>query len=220
MTDQGLDLLEMVRRELAPAEGANRFVQLVSEGRLPSERLAAVAGEEYWIGDSDRRSFLHLAARFPEPPAVDFFLGLAAVETPARAQLLRYAAALGLTEQNLQAYEQKPGCQAYASYVAWLALNGSLTDVSLALVANFAAWGSYCGAVAQGLRRHYGLKNEDVEFFAFFAAPAPEVEELAGAVARHSLGTASSLPDSTRRHARLVQAYELMFWNTLAEGVD
>jgi thiaminase len=219
MTNDGLDLLEMVRRELAPAEGANRFVQLVSEGRLPSERLAAVAGEEYWIGESDRRSFLHLAARFPEPPAVDFFLGLAAVEIPARSQLLRYAAALGLGEQDLQAYEQKPGCQAYASHVAWLALNGSLTDVSLALVANFAAWGSYCGAVAQGLRRHYGLKDEDVEFFDFFAEPAPEVEQLAGAVARHSLGTASALPDSTRRHARLVQAYELMFWNTLAEGV-
>ena len=219
MTNDGLDLLEMVRRELAPAEGANRFVQLVSEGRLPPERLAAVAGEEYWIGESDRRSFLHLAARFPEPPAVDFFLGLAAVEIPARSQLLRYAAALGLGEQDLQAYEQKPGCQAYASYVAWLALNGSLADVCLALVANFAAWGSYCGAVAQGLRRHYGLEDEDVEFFDFFAKPAPEVEQLAGAVALHSLGTASALPDSTRRHARLVQAYELMFWNTLAEGV-
>lgn len=204
MTNDGLDLLEMVRRELAPTEGANRFVQLVSEGRLPSERLAAVAGEEYWIGESDRRSFLHLAARFPEPPAVDFFLGLAAVEIPARSQLLRYAAALGLGEQDLQAYEQKPGCQAYASYVAWLALHGSLTDVSLALVANFAAWGSYCGAVAQGLRRHYGLRDEDVEFFDFFAEPAPEVEQLAGAVALHSLGTASALPDSTCRHARLV----------------
>lgn len=220
MTNDGPDLLEMVRRELAPAEGANRFVQLVSEGRMPVERLAAVAGEEYWIGESDRRSFLYLAARFPDPPAVDFFLGLAAVESPARTQLLRYAAALKLSEQDLQRYEQKPGCQAYASYVAWLALNASLSDVSLALVANFAAWGSYCGAVAQGLRRHYGLNDEDVEFFDFFATPAPEVEQLASAVARHSLGAASTVPDSTRRHARLVQAYELMFWNTLAEGVS
>ena len=98
MTNDGLDLLEMVRRELAPAEGANRFVQLVSEGRLPSERLAAVAGEEYWIGESDRRSFLHLAARFPEPPAVDFFLGLAAVEIPARSQL-RFATPLVRTRR-------------------------------------------------------------------------------------------------------------------------
>jgi thiaminase len=219
MTNDEPDLLEMVRRELAPAEGANRFVRLVSEGRMPVERLGAVACEEYWIGESDRRSFLYLAARFPDPPAVDFFLSLAAVEIPARTQLLRYAAALGLSEHDLQKYEQKPGCQAYAAYVAWLALNGSLSDVSLALVANFAAWGSYCGAVAQGLRRHYGLKDEHVEFFEFFAAPAPDVERLASAIARHSLGAGSTVPDSTRRHARLVQAYELMFWNTLAEGV-
>jgi hypothetical protein len=26
-------------------------------------------------------------------------------------------------------------------------------------------------------------------------------------------------PPSARQHARLVQAYELLFWNTLAEGV-
>lgn len=82
MTNDGLGFLEMVRPELAPAEGDNRFVQLVNEGRLPSERLAAVACEEYWIGESDPRSFLHLAARFPEPPAVDFFLGPAAAEIP------------------------------------------------------------------------------------------------------------------------------------------
>jgi len=220
MTDDGPSLLDMVRRELAPAQGANRFVQLASEGRLPVARLAAVACEEYWIGESDRRSFLHLAARFPQAPAVDFFLGLAASEGPARAGLLRYAGALGLAEHDLQAYEQRPGCQAYASHVAWLALNGSQSDVSLALVANFAAWGSYCGAVAQALRRHYGLKDEDVEFFEYFAAPAPEVEEQASAVARHSLGAATTVPDSARRHARLVQAYELMFWNTLAEGVS
>lgn len=35
------------------------------------------------------------------------------------------------------------------------------------------AWDSYCGTVAQGLRRHYGLNDEDVEFFDFFAKPTP-----------------------------------------------
>ena len=214
------DLLEMVRRELAPAEGANRLIPLVDHGRLPRDRLAALAGEEYWIGESDRRSFLFLAARFPEPPAVDFFLGLAAVEGPARESLLRFAGALGLGETDLAAYEPKPGCQAYAAYVAWLALNGSQSDVALALVANFAAWGSYCGSVARGLRRHYGLGDDEVAFFDFFATPAPEVERLASAVARHSLGPGGTLPDSARRSARMVQAYELMFWNTLAEGVS
>lgn len=218
MTSDSPDLLEMVRRELAPA-GENRFVTLVNEGRLPRERIAAVAAEEYWIGESDRHSFLVLAARFPEPPAVDFFLGLAGTEGPARSRLLRLADALGLTGEQLAQYEPKPGCQAYPAYVAWLALNASQADAALALVANFAAWGSYCGAVARGLRAHYDLDREAVAFFDYFAQPAPEAEQLASAVARHSLGEGGKVPDSTRRYARIVQAYELMFWNTLAEGV-
>jgi hypothetical protein len=102
--------------------------------------------------------------------------------------------------------------------VAWLALNGSEADVALALVANFAAWGSYCAAVAEGLRRHYHLDDEAVGFFDFFATPVPEVEAQAAAVAAASL-EGGEPPASARRHARLVQAYELQFWNTLAEGI-
>ena len=213
-----MSLLDTVRAELAPAEGANRLVPLVAEGRLPLERLAALAGEEYRIIRSDRRSFLVLAARFPEPPAVDFFVGLAQGETLAQSKLLAFAAAVGMDEAALEAYDPRPGCQAYPAYVAWLALNGSQADAALSLVANFAAWGAYCGAVADGLRRHYHLDEEAVGFFDFFATPAPEVEEQAGAVARASLH-GGQLPPSTRRHARLVQAYELLFWNTLAEGI-
>jgi hypothetical protein len=213
------DALETVRRELAPAEGANRLLPLVAEGRLPRERLAALAGEEHRIIASDRRSFLLLAARFPEPPAGDFFIGLAQGESVAMEKLVTFAAALGLDEKDLRAYEPKAGCQAYPAYVAWLALNGSQGDVALALVANFAAWGSYCATVAEALRRNYGLDDEACGFFDFFATPVPEVERQALAVAEASL-EAGQPPESARRHARLVQAYELMFWNTLAEGVS
>jgi thiaminase len=214
-----LDLLERIRQELAPAEGANRLVPLVASGRLPRERLAALAGEEYSIIRSDRRSFLLLAARFPEPPAVDFFTGLAQGEALALAQLMTFAGALGMDEDDLRAYEPQPGCQAYAAYVAWLALNGSQGDVALALIANFAAWGSYCAAVAAALRSQYGLDDEACGFFDFFATPVPEVERQALQVAQASV-EAGAPPQGARRHARLVQAYELMFWNTLAEGIS
>ncbi len=220
MNNDPSDLLEMVRRELAPEDGANRLIPLVAEGRLPRERIAALVGENYWYGEGYKRSILFLAARFSDPPVVDFFLGVVEGVGATRAHLLRLAGALGLDEQDLAAYEPKPGCQAFAAYVAWLALNGSQSDVVIALIANFALWGSYCGAVAQGLRRHYGLTKEDVAFFDFFAEPTPEVERLASSVVHHSLGATGKVPDSARRQARMVQAYEHMFWNTLAEGVS
>jgi thiaminase len=212
------DLLERIRRELAPAEGGNRLVPLVTEGRLPRERLTALAGEEYHIIRSDRRSFLALAARFPEPPAAEFFTGLAAGETLALGHLMDYAAGLGMDEGDLEQYEPQPGCQAYAAYVAWLALNGARGDVALAIIANFAAWGSYCEAVAKALRARYGLDDKTCAFFDFFATPVPEVEQQALAVAQASV-EAGEPPQLARRYARLIQAYELDFWNTLAADI-
>jgi thiaminase len=213
-----LDLLERIRRELAPAEGGNRLVPLVEEGRLPRERLAALAGEEYHIIRSDRRSFLVLASRFPEPPAAEFFTGLAGGETLALGHLMEMAAALGMDEGDLERYEPQPGCQAYAAYVAWLALNGARGDVALAIIANFGAWGSYCEAVARALRDRYGFDDKVCGFFDFFATPVPEVERQALAVAQASV-EAGEPPQLARRYARLIQAYELDFWNTLAAGI-
>lgn len=215
MSSGPLDLLERIRRELAPAEGGNRLVPLVTEGRLPRERLAALAGEEYHIIRSDRRSFLVLAARFPEPPAAELFTGLAGGETLALGHLMEYAAGLGMDEGDLERYEPQPGCQAYAAYVAWLALNGARGDVALAIIANFAAWGSYCEAVAKALRGRYGFDDKVCGFFDFFATPVPEVERQALAVAQASV-EAGEPPRLARRYARLIQAYELDFWNTLA----
>jgi thiaminase len=210
------DLLVTIRQQLAPEPGANRLVPLIADGRFPRERLVHIAGEQYRIIPSDRRSFLFLAARFPDPPAGELFTELAQGETLAFAKLLDFARALGWGEQQLDDYEPQPGCQAYPAFVAWLALNGDPADVAMALVANFAAWGDYCRTVAQGLRQHYGLDDEACGFFDFFAAPAPEIDERAVAVVEASM-EAGTPPQSARRIARLVQAYELSFWNSLAD---
>lgn len=219
MTVKPADLLESVRRELAPAQGGNLLVPLVAQGRLPRERIAWLAAEEHRIVRSDRRSFLQLAARFPEPPVGDFFIALAQGEDLALGKLTGLAAALGWSERDVEAYEPRPGCQAYAHYMAWMALNGASPDVVVALVANFAAWGGYCRAVAEGLRRHYGLGDEAVGFFDFFGTPVPEFEQQTLAVVQASVGPAGP-SEPARRMARVVQAYELSFWNTLAEGVE
>ncbi len=211
------DLLARIRRELAPAEGGNKLVPLIASGRFPRDRLGAIAAEEYRIIPSDRRSFLFLAARFPDPPAGDFFTGLAAGESLAVPKLLAFARGVGWSEQDLRAHEPFPGCQAYPSYVAWLALNANQADAAIALIANFAAWGGYCGAIAAALRSDYGLDDETCGFFDFFATPVPEIEEQALAVAQASID-AGEPPASARRLARLAQAYELSFWNTLAEA--
>jgi thiaminase len=207
------ELLEELRRELAVVEQAiasHRYLQAAP----PEESLRAFVGEQYWILRGDRRSFAHLAARFPDPPPGDLFLSLAQGEGRALERLRVLADSLGVDERWLEAYQPQPGCQAYTSFVAWLALGGSRADLALALLANLDAWGRNCGRLAELLDGRC-----DISFFEFFAEPAPGFEEQALAVADRGLESGDS-PERAQRAARLLQAYELLFWDTLADALQ
>jgi hypothetical protein len=216
MTASARELLESARTELAPGKHENRLIPLIAQGAASREALAALAAEQHRIITSDWRSFLVLASRSTDPAAGGFFFGLAQGEQLALEKVARFAAACGLGEQALRDYKPRAGCQAYPSYLAWLALNGEPGDVVLAVVANFSAWGSYCETVAQALREHYGFDDAGCEFFDFFAAPPPDGDEPALAVVQANLDAGRGI-EKAREYGRLLQSYELMFWNTLAE---
>lgn len=212
MSDERARLLEDLHRELAVVGQAIRAHRYLA-ATPGEESLRAFAGEQYTILRSDRRSFAHLAARFPEPPAGDFFIGLAQGEGEALERLSALAASLGLDEGGLIGYEPKPGCQAYTAFVSWLALNGTRAELALAFMANLAAWGENCRRLAGMLPGRCATS-----FFEFFAKPAPGFEERALAVAEQGLAAGDS-PIRARRAARLLQAYELLFWDTLADAL-
>jgi hypothetical protein len=212
--DDGVDaagLLAAVREELGPIERSlvdHPYFAAVEAGRLPAKSLRAFAGEQRAIIRSDRRSFDHLAGRFPTAPAGSFFGDMAAGEVEALRLLERFAAVVGLGA----GYEPLPGCQAYPAYVAWLALNGSPADVALALLANLDSWGRSCGRMRDALRPVYGA--DAVAFFDYFARPPVGFEQRA-----LTLVTAGAQA-SARRAARLLQAYELLYWDTLADALQ
>jgi hypothetical protein len=80
---------------------------------------------------------------------------------------------------------------------------------------NFPAWGQSCGRVSRALRERYGLGQEDVRFFDQFAAAPPTFEEDSLAVIAQGLARGVD-ERAVRRAARLLQAYELMYWDTLS----
>lgn len=219
MTDHGAaELVARTRREIAEAATPNRFVDLLETGDVPRERLGWLAGEEYRIVGSDRRSFALLAARFPGSPSGDLFLGLAQGEGQALTLLGDFAAALGKSEKHLMTYEPKPLAQAYPAYLAQRAAFGTAGEVALAMLANLEEWGAYCARVARALRTRYGFADAAVGFFDFFAAPPPGFEEQGVAVIAAGLASGDD-PAEAARAARFLHAYETAFWNVLAEGL-
>lgn len=214
------ELVDEARRELAPIGetiAGHRFLGLLRERAVPEDRLRALVAEQHAIVSSDRRSFAHLAGRFPDGAAGEFLLDLAAGEGTALGLLAGTAKWLGAGQEWFQTYEPLPRAQSYPAFVAWLALNGTRADVALAFVANLAAWGANCARVASTLRASYGAGDDAVAFFEFFARPPADFEDRALAVIDQGLAAGDS-PVLARRCARLLQAYELAFWDALAEG--
>ena len=210
MTGSARELIEAVQAELAPRDDENRLVPLVGRGEAGREVFAAIAAEEYRIVRSDWRSFLTLASRSQEQGAREFFATLASGEGLALGKLPALAG-------ESPDYEPRAGCQAYPAFVAWLALNGEPAEVIVAIVANFAAFGRYCAAIAAAMRERYGFDDEACAFFDFFGAPSPELEALAVTAVQAALDAENLSEKDARTHARLFQAYELDFWNTLAD---
>ena len=204
-------LLEELRPQLDLLEQRIRdhpFLTAVETGGVPEPTLRAFASEQALIIASDRRSFAHLAARFPEPPAGTFFLELAGGEGEALSLLESFRASVGAAGDEAP-YEPRPGCQAYPAFVAWLALNGGRAHVALAFLVNLDAWGEACRRIADALRDRH-----DVAFFDFFAKPPPGFVAQASAVVEQGL-EAGEPPERARHAARLLQAYELLYWDTL-----
>ncbi|MGW3010728.1 thiaminase II/PqqC family protein [Streptomyces sp. NPDC001219] len=210
-------VLDDAVRALAPDSAANPLVAQIEAGAAPRTVFATLALEQHQVVAADRVSFQHLARRADgDPPVADFYDLLAQGETLALKRLAGLADACELTAREIAEYRPRPGCQAYPSYAARLALSGDPADVAIALTANFAAWGGYCTVVGTAMRDHYGFPEAACAFFGFFAEPAPAVEERARAAVQHGLDTGQARPATAHRYGRLLQAYELMFWDSVA----
>ncbi|GAA0447331.1 transcriptional regulator [Streptomyces sp. NPDC046215] len=213
------DVLADAARALAPEGGANHLVPALAAGEAPREVISAFALEQHHVITADRRSFLHLAGRAAPLPAVAAYfssLSLARGEDEALERLGALAAACGLDAAAVAAHEPRPACQAYPAYAAHLALGAEPADAVVALTANFAAWAGYCATVGRALRTHYGFDDRACAFFDFFAEPAPQAHEEALAAVRAGLDAGVLSERLAHRYGRLLQSYELMFWDGLA----
>src|SRR6266550_4594588 len=190
------------------------YVQALEEGKIGREKLRLFAGEQYAIIGSDLRSAAHLVSRFGSSPSRDFFLGILQGERAAWDALLTFANALGISEAQLSEHEPLAGAHAYTCYMAWLALYASDAEIAAAYLVNFPAWGQNCGRLSRILKERFGMGEKEVAFFDLFASPPTTFEADALKVIQQGLDRGTD-PRLIRRAARLLQAYELMYWNTL-----
>lgn len=214
------DLLKEIGLELKQVENEIRehpYVTAVEDGRLDKERLKVLVGEQQYIIISDLRGMAHLVSRFGQDPEREFFINALEGEKAALEALYQLAEALELEPDELLEYEPIPSAQAYPAYMAWLAHYGEAADIAAAFVVNFPVWGEVCGRLSAALKSRYGLQEREVAFFDLFASPAEDFEPSALEVVQRGLDRGVD-PKSVKRSVRLLQAYELMFWDAVYQA--
>jgi hypothetical protein len=212
-------LVRQIREDLRTVENQIRqvpFVSQVEAGTASVEKITAVVAEEYSIIRSDMNSFSQMAAQW-DSQGSHFFGDLAFGEELALPLVIDFAATVGLDEQDLIAYEPRPKAQTYPSRVAWIASNADRASAAASFLVNFGVFGENMARVRDALLNVYGFTPEQVEFFSFFAEPIPGFEEDAIEVIARGLQE-GACPRDVRRSARLLQAYELDFWQAASDA--
>ena len=121
-----------------------------------------------------------------------------------------------MSTETLGASDPIPAAFAYSTFLAWLAMYGSDAELAAALSLNFAAWGSNCGRMSAALKTKYGLNPEAVSFFDLFANLPPAGDAVVKVI-ESGLDRSVSAQAITRA-ARMLQGYELMYWDAMAES--
>ncbi len=220
MAHRARQLLDEARKAIASTEERIRchpYLDALEAGRVEKEKLALFAGQQAHIIESDLRSVALIISRSETQGARDFLSGMLQGESAALTALLAFGQALGLPPEQMRAAEPLPGAFAYSAYVNWLATHGSAAEFAGAFLVNLEAWGGNCGRISRALQAVYGFSAKDVAFFDLFASAPPGFEEQGLAVVAEGLGQGVD-PVRIRRAARLLQGYELLYWDTIWEA--
>ena len=191
------------------------FLDDLEQGNVTRHQLQQFACDQFHIGISDLRSMALLLSRYPTGDSSLLFQELLSGEIRSHPQLIRFAIAVGMNVQDLEACEPRAGSLAYAAYLASMAMHGNQADVAGAFLINFPVFGTNAARMGRALQRPpYDLDTTDLGFFRFFGDGSEAFRESALATLAEGIedGADSS---QVRRSARLLQEYEQLFWTTV-----
>jgi pyrroloquinoline quinone (PQQ) biosynthesis protein C len=211
--------VDQIRLDLMPVEKqilGHRYLKALEQGRAQRDQLKLFAGQQYHIISSDLRSIALIVSRQGMLPSRPFLMNVLQGEAAALDALHRFASALGVEVKDLELVEPLPSAHTYCAFVAWLALYGSDAELAGAFLVNFPAWGSNCRRMSEALHKKYDLSSSALTFFDLFAN-MPSFEQEALVIIQNGLDR--GIPKRLiHRAARLLQSYELMYWDAIADA--
>ncbi len=190
------------------------YLDALERGQLSEVALRSFIGNQYHLMVSIIRADAQMLQRFGGSQFGDYFYGMLQTEMAAYCALLTLAQKLGMEQAALEDFEIDPDAFAYGCYVSWLADNGSPAEIIGGLGVNFPVWGANCQRMSTALRKHYGFSASQTRFLDIFSEQPEDKETMLDAI---DFDLSHQIPgERIARAARLIQAYELRFWDAMA----
>ncbi|MFP3191870.1 MAG: TenA family transcriptional regulator [Thermoproteus sp.] len=101
-----------------------------------------------------------------------------------------------------------PYAVAYTHFLSWLALNGTMGDLAVAMTVNLPVWGEACARLSSWLKAN-GFRSTG--FLDLFSGPYDEMEKAAESIAERYYDYPRYL-----FIARAIQSYECSFWFSIS----
>lgn len=214
-----IPLVARIRSDLKPLEAricGHAYLNALEEHSVHPESLKVFVGQQHHVISSDLRSIALILSRQGMLPSRRFWINVLQGEAAALDALHALAGTLGLEPSDLEVFEPLPAAHAYCTFVAWLALYGSDAELVGALLVNFRTWGACCHRMRKALHQKYDMAPSALAFFDLFA-DMPSFENEALSILQNGLDR--GIPERLiHRAARMLQGYELMFWDAMARA--
>ncbi len=191
----------------------HRLWQNIENGTLEVERLKLFALQDWWlVREAYRLDALGIAG-VSDLASQDLLLDKLMSKKGGYKLLLRFGAALGLSQADFDQVEPLAGCMALTNFFYWMLAYGTPPEKIAAVGASEDIFVQICARIGPALVRHYGLTAEQVEFF----TAHDEIGKAAAPVDRDLLGAYQSEEDrrNITRAIRLSNEFELMFYDTI-----
>ena len=219
MTQRAQRLIEESRNAIVSTEEQllfHPYPEALEKKGLGKGKLTMFAVQQHYIMKYNVRAVERARDRASSPIASDFMFEMVNKVRAASDALEFFGKSLGLSTETLYTGEPLSGAIAYSMYVYWLASNRSTAELAAAFLVNLPSWGNNCARLSRALQANYDLRKVEVAFFDMFTVASPELERMGLEVIEEGLDHGVD-PILIRRSVRLLQRYELMFWETMWE---
>ncbi|MFF0738816.1 hypothetical protein ACFYVL_00265 [Streptomyces sp. NPDC004111] len=156
------------------------------------------------------------AARFPNTAATDFLLEVGEPVSTDGKNIRAAALAYGTPLEEYPGQKLGSVAYGYPPFINWICLQGSAAAIALVAYVNISLWHEACAILTPALRKHPGVPEEVMAYFAAYEERPTDILDKALAIVADETKAGHSVQQASDT-GRLMEKHLAAFWQPAAQ---